>query len=231
MKKFKLGYPHIDKYISFKKSDFIVIGGAIGMGKTTLALNILKRNESKGCYISLSETKEKLERKLEIMDKANDLMKSLKKLGIESFKNNAANLFFLEFPSLLELVELIVSKKNEFDYFIVNGLTRIDNNINPLFSENKNYHNILRHLKALCIALNKNIILLSNLDSEKIEEEKRFAYHYYGRKEKYIDYLITIHREDYYRGVFDDLEDLKKDNKAVLTIVKSKRKITEYYLP
>jgi DnaB-like helicase C terminal domain len=226
MKPFKFGYHHIDKHVSFRKSDLIVIASYSGMGLTTFALNIMKRNANhKGCYISLFDTKEKIDFKLGKMDKAYGLISKLKDFGIETLNQNPIESHHLEFPALIELIEYIVHRKDDFDYFIVDGMTDIDTGINPLASENKNYQYILRHLKAISVALDKNIVLLSNI-YKPVEEEHRFSYRKNINKEKYIDFILTLYRPEYYGVVENELGEEYQKGETILFLAKSREPVT-----
>lgn len=226
MKNLKFGFSHIDDENILDKSDLLVIGGRPGMGKTSLVLNIIIRNKkAKGLYISLKETEYKILDKIKNIKSVQKTMYPLKELEVEQLEMEEIQMICLENPKFIELVELIVSNKNEYDYFVLDELTEIDGKINPLFSKNKNYYKIIRHLKALANALDKNIILLSNLN-KKIEKKgkKKFNYLYYGNQEKYIDYLMVIHRPDYYGIYKNKFNEEYSDGECTLYFAKSKRK-------
>src|SRR5690606_35967806 len=110
------------------------------------------------------------------------------------------NIVRKELPSLLELMEKIVELKDEYDYFIIDEMTQIydPKMINRLFHKKKNYQYILRSLMLLSKALNKNIILLSYLDTIVEKGKTRFNYTYHANGEKYVDHIFVLHQPSDY---------------------------------
>jgi replicative DNA helicase len=128
------------------------------------------------------------------------------------------NIKYLELPKLTELVELIINIKDKYDFFIVDELTFINNKINAIFSEKKNYQTIARHLKILCTELNKNIIILTNID-RKIEELK-FSFSYYGIREKYFNSILILYRPSYYKITENEYCEKYEDGHSEIHVAK-----------
>src|SRR5690554_158696 len=193
---FKTGYESIDRNMPVSATDLICIASKPEMGCTMFALNVMQRScESKGCFISLIDTKQQMKSKIDILSKN------------ESFYNNKdpyqfkeIDFKFLELPTTLELIEFIVSISHDYDYFVIDRLSYINLNLNtnPVFSKNKNYHEIVRHLKSACSLMKKNIILLSTI-SHEIKDDEEVSFIYYGLREKYFDHIITIARPEWYK--------------------------------
>ena len=216
-KQFKTGCEIIDRDMPVSATDLICIASRPEMGCTMFALNIMQRSyESKGCFISLIDTKRQLKSKIDIITKN------------ESFYNNkdpyqfkGIDFKFLELPTILELIEFIVSISNDYDYFVIDRLSYINLDTNPIFSKNKNYQEVVRHLKSACALMKKNIILLSEI-SHEIEDGSEFSFYYYGIREKYFDHIITIARPDSF--MVEDCYYFGKDyeiGQTVVTVVKT----------
>lgn len=227
MNNFKFGNSNIDNIISFNSDDLIVIGGRPAMGKTSFALNLLLHNgTSRGCYFSLNDTQDKLEQKIIKIDNPSLLSLHLKELNIETYSEGNFEVIFLDQPKLIDIIEIIVNKKDDFDFFIIDELTYIDKDITPIFSTSKNYQNILKQLKSLAKVITKNIILLSNIDRiiEEVEENK-FAFSYYAKKEKYVDNMIILHRPEYYFIEKDENDRYYKKGECKVIFAKTLKEI------
>ena len=193
---FDFGFPILNENIKLEKSELIIIGSRPAVGKLQFVLNILEYGQNNGCFISLNKTKKEVEKIQNNIRKNDKLIKQLENVGIQTAQNNYIVKYF-ELPTLVELCELIVQVKDEFDYFIIDQMVWIDEDTNPLFSKEKNYQNILRHLKVLANVLNKNIILVSSIH-HIVEYKNSFNFTYHGIREKHVDYLFVLHRPSYY---------------------------------
>lgn len=198
------GFEDIDNDIKLDNTDLILIGGRPAMGKTSFVLNLMLRNEnSKGLFISLCETEYKIRSRIKKINTVSKILPFLEVFGISQLKDDSNNLDIanFEFPRLLSIIELIADKKDQYDYFIIDDITQIEERINPLFNENKNYQYVFRLLKSVSKAIGKNIIILSNID-RIVEEENngigKFNFGYYGHREKILDYIVVLHRPEYY---------------------------------
>jgi len=195
--KFKTGFESIDRKIVFSPTDLICVAGRPAMGCTTFALNMMqKNNNSKGCLISLVDTSQQMQKKMKMIIAG----QTTDDRGLS--KTKEIDLKFLELPSTLELIEFIVTFSSDYDYFIIDELSYINQKTNPIFSQNKDYQEVVRHLKSICLLMKKNIILLSSISSE-IEDESKLSFSHYGIREKYFDHIITIARPEYY-GIEND---------------------------
>lgn len=214
------GIERIDNNIKLDSTDLILIGGRPTMGKTSFALNLMLKNENlKGLFISLSETEYKIKSRIE----------KLKSLFLEAFGIHPKadiDIENFEFPELLNIIELIVDKKNQYDYFVIDQLTEIGDKINPVFSDNKNYEYIFKLLKSVSKAINKNIIILSNID-RKVEENNngidRFNFYYYGSREKILDYIVILHRPEYYFIKENEYGKKYEENETIIYFAKNKK--------
>jgi len=216
--KFKFGYYPIDEQITFDNDDLIVIASHPEMRTEVFALNIMKRNnDTKGCFFSLITPQKKLEITLSKINKCYKLSAGLSFLGIEELKGNF-DCHYLHLPTTLELLETIVNLKNDYDYFVIDSLTFIDTNLKPVFSKDKNYQSLLRHLKIVAKTINKPIILLSSFSVEM--DDYPVILYYYGIGEEYIDYIFTFYIPDYYNL-------LEEDTEVIIDIVKTKTAIKE----
>lgn len=197
----------IKNRLSLKNDELIILGGRPGMGKTLFAISLLNNSLQKGCFISLCDSDEEIFYKLE-------------KMNINSSQSNFDSIC-MEQPSLLELMELIVLQKDKFDYFVIDDMSGLNEEIEPLFNHNKNYQFIFRHLKLLAKSIGKMIILLSQLD--RIVEEKPHTnrYNIISWKEKYIDHILIIYRSDYYKNI-DKKNTIAGISNALLYVAKTK---------
>lgn len=191
--------------LNLKNDELVVLGGWPGMGKTSFVLNLLVNSSTKGCYISLCESSEEIAYREEKMNiyANHDKYKSI----------------CMDRPSILELLELIVSQKDNFDYFVIDDMRGLSEDVNPLFSEDKNYQFVVRHLKLVAKSLCSTIILVSPFDKKigDVFDSSRFA-----RKEKYIDHIIIINRPAYYGIRIDQFHGLLEDEDAFLYVSKTK---------
>src|SRR5690606_33321022 len=113
-------------------------------------------------------------------------------------------------------------------YFVIDDMGELNEDINPLFSKDKNYQFVLRSLKLLAKSLNKNIILISQLD-RRIEVRANedgytfpFPFSYYARREKFIDHILIIHRPAYYNIKKNEFEEVFEFNDGLLYFAKTK---------
>lgn len=234
MGNFRFGYNYIDKHLSFKNTDFIVMAQRPGMGFEHLLLNTSIRTNDSICYICTELKNEKIKFYLE---KIKDNYKQINSFHsfVNSRNNTSKNLkiISLELPTTIELIEFIVKHKKHFDYFIVDNLNFIDKDVNQLFNEDKNYQNILRQLKVLSELLKKNIILLTDIDYD-IERNKKYKttkFGYYNTlacKEKYVDYLITLFRPEYYGLKNNIFKEEYEMGYAFLNVAKTKKNLSQY---
>lgn len=160
---FKLGYLHIDKYLSFDNNDLIILT-SLNQLRIDLTLNIVSRNNTKCCYISTQKKQHILKEKVVKIEKANSIVDVFE--DDLQFTSNT-DFIYLEIPTIVELIEEIVKEKDNCDYFVIDGLIFINEYTNPLFSSNKNYQSVLRHLKAVAELIEKPIVLLSALDDSR----------------------------------------------------------------
>ena len=215
--KFKTGYYGIDKNIVFSQDDLICLAARPAMGCTTFALNIMQNNkELKGCFISLVDSKYQLQQKLNVINAKHSLDKEIQTNRIIDIP-----IKILELPTTIELAEYLASIAEKYDYFVIDNLSYIDQDTNAIFSKNKNYQTIVRHLKAACFLMQKNIILLSSI-SREIEENSKFSFSYFGIREKYFDHIITISRPEYYAIDEDEFGKQYKEGETIVCIAKTK---------
>lgn len=234
MTNFRFGYNHIDKHLSFKSTDFIVLAQRPGMGFENLLLNASIRTYDSICYICTELKEEKIKfyhKKIKSNYKQIESFNFL----VDERNNKSKNLKIvsLELPNTIELIEFIMKNKSDFNYFIIDNLSFIDKKINQLFNEDKNYQNILRHLKVLSILIKKNIILLADIDYnvERNKKYKTAKFGYYNSlacKEKYIDYLITLFRPQYYGMKTNIFEEEYEMGYTFLNVAKTKRNLSQY---
>jgi replicative DNA helicase len=195
--------------LNLNNDELIVLGARPGMGKTLFALSILYNSAQRGCFISLNETADEISYK-------EDRMK------IKSSEKNYESIC-VERPSLLELMELIESQKYNCDYFIIDDMSGLNEEINFLFNKTKNYQFVIRHLKLLAKCINKNIILISQLDRIVEEQSHETHYNFKTWDEKYIDHILILYRKDYY-----NVEPLNFNNvdggQSLLYVAKTKLK-------
>lgn len=203
----------IEKKLNLKSDELIVLGGRPGMGKTLFALSLMNNSPKKGCFLALCESSEEIAYKEE-------------KMNIKSSQKNYVSIC-IELPSLIELMELIVAQKDKFDYFVIDDMGELNEDINPLFSKDKNYQFVLRHLKLLAKTLNKNIILISQIDEiieVRYKENGYFPFSYYASREKFIDHILIIYRPTYYKIEVNEIGEVFEDNDGLLYFAKTKLK-------
>jgi len=203
--------------MTFSATDLICIAGRPGMGCTTFALNIMLRNkDTKGCFISLVDTEQKVKRKIDTIT-----ARQTDNNTIDLSKNQEIDFKFLELATTLELIEFIVLISNDYDYFVIDSLSYINLKTDSIFSKNKNYQEVVRYLKSVCSLMKKNIILLSTT-SHEIEEESKFSFSYYGIREKYFDHIITIAKPEYYRIKTDEFGRDYEKGETIVCIAKTR---------
>lgn len=228
MKQFELGYYRLDQHLSIEPSDLIVFAGRPANEYNSFAQNILLRSEGKRvCYISLTVTKEKIQSKINKIKKTYQVPITLIPIiDNDIICNEDYEIHYLERETLQTIIEFIIDRKNDFDYFIIDEMCGINNHTKPLFSNDKTYFKILRALKYLCKSIDKNIILLSRLH-KKVEnkESTKFKFHKYGVKEKYIDYLFVMHRPYYYNLHEDIFGNSCKEKEAFIYLIKQKKQV------
>lgn len=201
----------IEQSLDLKNDELVVLGGRPGMGKTLFVLSLLNNSSKKACYISLCESSEEIAFKEDKMNISPDNKK---------YKST-----FLDRPSLIELLELIVSQKENFDYFVIDDMSGLSENVNPLFCKDKNYQFVLRYLKLVAKSLVKNIILVSPLHKRIVKE---LSFNYYSFRENFIDHIIIIDRPAYHNRKyklyesFYELYEPFEDDDAFLHISKTK---------
>lgn len=207
MLKFDLNISSIKKILNLKNDELVVLGVPRGMGKTSFVLSLLKNSSTNGCFISLCESPEEIASKEEKMN-IHPYLKKYESICIDR-------------PSLLELLELIVSQNDTCDYFVIDDMSGLNEDVNPLFSDDKNYQFVLRHLKLLAQALCTNIILVSQLDKriDNVFDSRRYA-----RKEKFIDHIMIIHHPAYYHIETNEFNEPFEDDDAFLYISKTNLK-------
>lgn len=201
---FDLSY--IKQILSLKNGELIVLGGRRRREKTSFVLSLLRNSSEKACFISLHESSEEIAYKEDKMNRYPYPKKNYESICIER-------------PSLIELMELIVSQKDKFDYFVIDDLSGLEEDVNPLFSEDKNYQLVLRHLRVLTKSLSTNIILASSLD---IRVDDGFNFRTYSRKEKFIDHILIIHHPAYYHIKIDLYNEPIMEDDAFLIVTKTK---------
>jgi len=206
MLEYNLDLSFIEQNTNLDSGELIVLGGRPGMGKTSFIMNLLSNSSRKVCFISLSESSEEIAYKKERMNIYPDSKKNYDTICIDR-------------PPLIELLELIVAQKGNFQYFVIDDLRSLEEDVNPLFSEHKNYQLVLRHLKVLAKSLHTNIILVSLLD-KRVEDG--FPFRFYSSKEKYIDHLLIIHRPACYPIQINKFNDPIEYDDAFLYITKTK---------
>jgi replicative DNA helicase len=202
-----LDFTFIKNKLNLKNDELIILGGRPGMGKTLFAINLLNNSSQKGCFISLCDSDEEIFYKLE-------------KMNIISSQSNFDSIC-MEQPTLLELMELVVLQKDKFDYFVIDDMSGLNEEIERLFNHNKNYQFVFRHLKLLAKSIGKTIILLSQLDTIVEEKTHTNRYNIISWKEKYIDHILIIYRSDYYKDI-DKKNNIRGISNALLYVAKTK---------
>ena len=234
MDNFRFGFDHIDNNLQFTNTDFIVLGQVAGMGFELLLLNSFFRVDSSICYICTENKQYHLESNFKYLKKSFTDETSIYYLGgNEKLTLNHSKIYSLELPTIIELIEFIYQRETYFDYFIIDNLSYIGNNTNNLFNPDKNYQIILRHLKILNSSLKKNIVVLANFDqailkNQNLNKGKYGYYHHYASKEKYIDYLITLYRPEYYGLKKNVYKKKYKKGYTLLNIGKTKQHLSKY---
>jgi replicative DNA helicase len=226
MKPFETGYYRLDQHLDIEPTDLIVFAGRPANGYNSFAQNILLRSKGKRvCYISLTDTKEKIQAKIiEIKNKYESNITLTPILDNEIVCNEDYEIHYLERENLQVIIEFIINRKNDFDYFVIDEMCAINNQKKPLFSNDKSYFKVLKALKYLCKAIDKNIILLSALH-KKVENKEgtKFKFHEYGIKEKHIDYLFVLHKPSFYGLHKDIFGNSCEDREAFIYLVKTKK--------
>lgn len=181
----KTGFEKLDNLIDgINKKDFIIIASRPGIGKSTLAINIInnivKQTNDKILYFNLEIPKEVLKNKItssnvEIIDTPAITIEEIKSKCEEVSKNDLSLV-------VIDYIQLVSSSLNKDNSNIVSYISRI--------------------LKVMTLKLNIPIIILSQLSS-KIEEreDKRprlsdFRYSHCAA-DQYSDKIIFLYKEDF----------------------------------
>lgn len=196
-----------------EKNDLIILAGRSGMGKTSLALNVITNiclHKHTGIYFSLKDSRKQIVDSL-ISSEAevsshhlkvgNVAKESWKKIAntFGQFLNIKLNIFDSPSLYLAEIEEKIIScKENNFDdekYLVV-----IDDL--QMLSEEKYYVETCRQLKILTKKLNVPIILLSQVDpwvDKRNNKRPKIAdLDYQGNISNYADKIWMLYRDEYY---------------------------------
>ena len=235
-------YPDLDYDIQcFHKGDIVIIASRPGMGKTTLVLNILRRQAErgeKGLYITFEENTKRIAKRLmsAISEVPVQNMGSKFQLNEEKIQLFEAKYYVENLPIFLEdgtfdqpndffeiLADKIVTEKLQIVY--LDGLQTAVR----CHYDNENAANInsfLLNLKKIAMAHKIPIVITSQLNRsvESRRGEKRpmlFDLKGSGAIEDIADKILFVYRAEYY-GLDQDWDGNSTKNVMDLTIAKNK---------
>lgn len=181
----KTGFEKLDNLIGgINEKEFITIASRLGIGKSTLAINIInniaKQTDDKILYFNLETSKEVLESKItsdnvEIIDTPAITIEEIKSKCEEVF-NNGLSLVVIDYAQLIRPATF-----NPFSSQILSQVSRT--------------------LKNMTLELNIPIIILSQLNSKSInDEDKRPQLKDFDNAEALVqdsDKIIFLYKEDF----------------------------------
>ena len=180
----KTGFEKLDNLIGgINEKEFITIASCPGIGKSTLAINIInniaKQTNDKILYFNLETSKEVLESKItsnnvEIIDTPAITIEEIEGKCEEVSKNGLSLV-------VIDYIQLVSSSLNKDNSNIVSYISRI--------------------LKVMTLELNIPIIILSQLNSKSInDEDKRPQLKDFDNAEALVqdsDKIIFLYKEDF----------------------------------
>lgn len=221
------GYADLDKYIgSFCGGDYIALGGATRMGKTSIALNLAKNfccQGKKVLYCSLEMPLEQLQNRFACLTAGLDASK-FRSIGftadeMEQYKNalktlNEWDLYVLcDYNMTVDKLKYYVQqqKKIGLDFIIIDYLGLLSGFNNKALYEKSTI--ISRQLKILATELNIPILVLVQLNrSLKDRSDKRpilSDIRESGAIEQDADFVLFAHREYVYTNDDSQRNDLE----------------------
>ena len=221
------GYADLDKYIgSFCGGDYIALGGATRMGKTSIALNLAKMfcaQDKKVLYCSLEMPLEQLQNRFASLTAGLNASK-FRSVGftneeLERYENSLKtlsqwNLYVLcDYNLTVEKLKIYAQeqKKNGLDFIIIDYLGLLNGYNNKGLYEKSTI--ISRKLKLLATELDVPILVLVQLNrSLKDRADKRpilSDIRESGAIEQDADYVLFAHREYVYTNDESKINDLE----------------------
>lgn len=221
------GYSELDKYIgSFCGGDYIALGGATRMGKTSIALNLAKQfccQDKKVLYCSLEMPLEQLQNRFACLTAELNASKfrsiGFSKEELEQYQDalntlNEWNLYVLcDYNLTVEKLKIyaIEQKKHGLDFIIIDYLGLLNGYNNKGLYEKSTI--ISRKLKILATELNIPILVLVQLNrSLKDRADKRpilSDIRESGAIEQDADFVLFAHREYVYTNDDSQKNDLE----------------------
>ena len=188
----------------FKRGTLNLISSRPVVGKSGLALSIADSSKTSVLYISLVDEVVKIQQRIDNFH--NPFSVKNENLTIESFK----------FIEVNQLINYIISKKNEYDTFIVDDIDILRKKNTRFFSKKDLKNNsLLIRLKQLALASEKSIILCGTL-ARKFDRVHFNSYPVFCRRQNIFDSIIIPYRWEYYNS--ENIEQLK-ENETIISVV------------
>lgn len=212
------GYTSIDEVIgSFSGGDYIVLGGSTGVGKTSIAINIVNnliKNGKQVLYFSLEMPLEQLQTRLVCMQKQINCAKlrnyTLNENEIEQYKKGLEQLKFQkldvvsDYNLTSEKLRIYTrnKKKTGLDFVVVDYLGLLKGYNNKSLYESTT--NLSRDMKLLASEMNIPILVLVQLNRDlKTRDDKRpklSDIRESGAIEQDADFVLFAYRDFVFTG-------------------------------